>query len=187
MSTNGDKIGKEKNVDEPRPPTNQLHMDANTKFQLEHSSMEWLTGTLDFFQTPSHVLFLSSIPFCLGAYYGFRQPGENLEKWVGDVPTTITSTTNNNSSDSQQRNVARNGLARRALQKEAENWAARQLGFQMASKALGIATFANLGAFSILGAGESSIGFDIYASMVSKSLMMGATFSAGSWFLSVGL
>lgn len=150
MSAKGDKVSQDKNVDES-PSTNQIHREE-TKPWLENSSLEWLTGTLEFFQTPSSILLVSSIPFCLGAYYGFLQPGQNLEKWVGDVPTTTNGTGGGDILPENQRNVARNGLARRAMQKEAENWAARQLGFQTASKALGIATFVNLGAFSLLGA-----------------------------------
>ena len=150
MSKNSDNSSLERNNVES-PPTNKTNMDAPT-FGL--SSLEWLPEAMDFFQTPSTVLLVSSIPLCLGAYYGFRQPGENLEKWVGDVPTTTGNNYNGGGDSTTQRNIARNGLAQRAMQKEAENWAARQLGFQMASKALGVATFVNLGAFSLLGAGE---------------------------------
>ncbi len=110
-------------------------------WKLENSSLWWLS--LDFFQNPGTVLLISSIPLSLGAYYGFVQPGENLEKWVGDAPTNV-----------EVQSPKSNRMVQRALEKEIETMAARQLGLQVASKALGVATFATLGTFSILGAGE---------------------------------
>lgn len=113
------------------------------EFQLENSSLWWLT--LDFFQHPGNVLLMSSFPLCIGAYYGYKQPGANLEEWVGDVPTESKSSAGRS-----------NRVAQKAMQREAEIMASRQLGLQVASRALGVATIGTIGIFGILGAGAFS-------------------------------
>lgn len=82
----------------------------------------------------------------MGAYYGYRKPGPNLEEWVGDAPKEPTMI--------PDRKKPQNLAARRAVEKEAEIMVSRQLGFQVASRALGLATLGTVGTFGILGAGK---------------------------------
>jgi hypothetical protein len=110
---------------------------------LENSSLWWLG--LDVFQNPANILLMSSIPFCVGAYYGYARPGNNLEEWVSDLPKE---------SHSKPMSTAGNRISRMAMEKEAEIMAARQLGVQVAARAFGIATLGTIGSFGVLTGGE---------------------------------
>jgi hypothetical protein len=120
-------------------------IDARKKPQdwtLENSSLWWLS--LDLFQNPGNILLMSSIPFCVGAYYGYSRPGNNLEEWVSDLPRESHS----------KATSASTRAARKAIEKETEIMASRQLGVQLAARALGVATLGTVGTFGVLAGGE---------------------------------
>ena len=48
---------------------------------MEESSLWWLG--LDIWKHPGNVLLISSIPFCAGAYFGYKKPSEKLQKLAG--------------------------------------------------------------------------------------------------------
>ena len=114
------------------------------QWTLENSSLWWLSS--DLFQNPGNILILSSIPFCFGAYYGYVRPGNNLEEWVSDLPKESPSKTGS----------LRTQMAQKAIEREAEIMASRQLGVQLAARALSIATLGTFGAFGALAGGECS-------------------------------
>lgn len=126
-----------------RPPSDK----PAEEWKLENSSLWWLS--LDLFQNPGNVLLMTSVPFCMGAYYGYLQPPEKLEEWVGDAPTE-----NKSSSPGSTTSSTTNRVARRALERETEILAARQMGLQIASRAFGLATLGTVGSFGLLGAGK---------------------------------
>lgn len=124
----------------PRP-SDQLQ-----DWQVENSPLWWMN--LEFFQRPGNFLFLSSVPLCMGAVYGYLQPANKVEEWVGDAPP----------SDKKGASTMQQRVTRRIAEKEAEIFAARQLGFQMATRALGLATIGTVGTFGLLGAGRHFTG-----------------------------
>lgn len=98
---------------------------------------------------------MSSVPLFMGAYYGYLQPAEKLEEWVGDDPAE------NNKKSSSQSSSATNRAARRALERETEILGARQMGLQLASRALGLATLGTMGSFGLIGAGKHFCSFKL--------------------------
>jgi len=112
---------------------------------LENSSLWWLS--FDLFQNPGKILLMTSIPFCAGAYYGYARPGNNLEEWVSDLPKEESDWKKGES----QRSL---GANRKALEREAQIMASRQLGLQVATRALGIATLGTVGTFGLLTGSE---------------------------------
>ena len=113
------------------------------EWTLEKSSLWWLSS--DLFQNPGNILIMSSIPFCFGAYYGYARPGNNLEEWISDLPKE---------SASSKTVSAGTRAANKALEREAEIMASRQLGVHLAARALGVATLGTVGAFGALAGGE---------------------------------
>jgi len=100
------------------------------------------------FQNPGNILIMSSLPFCFGAYYGYARPGNNLEEWISDLPKE---------SPSSKTVSAGTRAANKAIEREAEIMASRQLGVQLAARAFGIATLGTVGAFGALAGGECRV------------------------------
>jgi hypothetical protein len=100
------------------------------EWKLDESSLWWLS--LGVFQNPGNVLLVSSIPFCAGAYFGYRQPTEKMEKLVGSFGTE-------------------NSEAAKEFGSEAER---RLLGVRTAGRALRLGTLGSVGTFGILSASE---------------------------------
>lgn len=142
------------NGSSPSSPSSTAELSPIRKeWKLEESSLWWLS--LDFFQNPGNILLLTSVPFCMGAYYGSIQPAERLEEWVGDdVRQSQSSRGESSSSSSSNRPVAT--AARRALERESETMAARQLGVHTAARALSLATMGTFATFTLVGAGRSN-------------------------------
>lgn len=148
--------------DQPQPSTTP--QTTTREWKLEESSLWWLS--LDFFQHPGNILFLTSIPFCMGAYYGYAQPADRLEQWVGDDPhnnphhSTSSQTTSRNNNTSTKKaafaTTSADAATTRALQRESEIFANRQMGVRLAARALGLATLGTIGTFGVLGAGTLS-------------------------------
>jgi hypothetical protein len=100
-----------------------------TTWKLEESSLWWLS--LDFFKHPGNVLLLTSVPFCAGAYLGYRKPTEKLDALVGAGKNAVTQ-----------------------LEKEfgtVED--RRRVGLQTAARAFRLATLGAVGSFGMLSAG----------------------------------
>lgn len=138
----GDDRGSDSKDDSSRPPS---ILGKSTDWKLENSSLWWLS--LDFFQNPANILLISSVPFCAGAYYGYSRPGNNLEEWVSDLPPE-------NRDSTKATNSAGNRIARKAIEKETEIMATRQLGAQLAVRALGVATLGIVGTFGVVAGGQ---------------------------------
>jgi hypothetical protein len=99
------------------PPTKE------NEWKLEESSLWWLS--LPVFQNPGNVLLLSSIPFCIGGYIGYKKPSEKLDQLAG---------------------VKADG-------KEMESLAeARRVGIQTAGRALRLGTLGSMGSCGMIGA-----------------------------------
>lgn len=93
------------------------------EWKLDESSFWWLS--LPVFQNPGNILLLSSIPFCIGGYIGYKKPTEKLERLVG----------------------------KKIDGKEMESLPElRRLGLQSAGRALRLATLGTIGSFGMLGA-----------------------------------
>jgi hypothetical protein len=95
---------------------------------LEEYPMLWWLG-LDVWKNPANVLLISSIPFCAGAYFGYRKPTEKLEELVGKG----------------KKGVSKAGVPTAEY---------RRLGIQTAGRALRLGTLGAFGAFGMLGAGK---------------------------------
>jgi hypothetical protein len=115
------------------------------EWKLENSSLWWLS--LDLFQNPGNVLMMTSIPFCMGAYYGYLQPADAIEEWVGDNPAE--------NKPSSQSSSTTNRVVQRAVERETEILATtRQMGLQVASRAFVLASLGTVGSFGIIAAGK---------------------------------
>jgi hypothetical protein len=95
------------------------------EWKLEESSLWWLG--LDIWKHPGNVLLLTSLPFCAGAYFGYKKPSEKLEKLAG----------------------AAENLTEQELLADG-----RRLGLQTAGRALRLGTLGAVGTFGMIGAGE---------------------------------
>jgi hypothetical protein len=122
------------------------------EWKLENSSLWWLS--LDLFQNPGNVLMMTSVPFCMGAYYGYLQPAEKIEEWVGDAATETK--------PSSQSSNTPNRVAQRALEREAEILGSRPLGLQVASRAFVLASLGTVGSFGMLAAGKQHLFFQSF-------------------------
>ena len=110
-----------------KPPTSSS---PNKEWKLEESSLWWLG--LDIWKHPGNVLLISSIPFCAGAYFGYKKPSEKLQKLAG----------------------ADGSKANTQLDKEFGSLNdRRRLGVKAAARALRLATLGTVGTFGVLGAG----------------------------------
>lgn len=100
------------------------------EWKLEESSLWWLG--LDIWKNPGNVLLLSSVPFCAGAYFGYKKPSEKLEKLAG--------------------------AGKKMTEEEMGTLAERRmLGMQTAARALRLGTLGSVGTFGMLGAGELTL------------------------------
>ena len=120
------------------PSDDSNNRDDNTSTQgqppswkLEESSLWWLS--LDIWKNPGNVLLISSIPFCAGAYLGYKKPSKRLEQLAGKGDS------NGGSVDKQFGSLNDR----------------RRLGLQTAARALRLATLGTVGVFGMLGAGKS--------------------------------
>jgi hypothetical protein len=100
------------------------------EWKLDESSLWWLS--LGVFQNPGNVLLISSIPFCAGAYLGYRQPTEKMEKLVGSFGTETSDASKEFGSDAER----------------------RLLGVRTAGRALRLGTLSSVGTFGILSASK---------------------------------
>jgi hypothetical protein len=114
---------------EKSPPSTTASSDKK-EWKLDESSLWWLS--LGVFQNPGNVLLISSVPFCVGAYFGYRKPTEKMEKLVGSFGTE-------NSEEAQKFGT------------EAER---RLLGIRTAGRALRLGTLGSVGTMGILSASE---------------------------------
>jgi hypothetical protein len=136
MGQSNDCEGKNKNDDRmPSIPPSSVQPESSTtkEWKLENSSFWWLGH--DIFQNPANILLFSSIPFCAGAYFGYKAPTEKMEELIG---------LSGGSSSSLSK------LDPKEFGTEGERRAA---GFKMASRALRLATLSSFGTFGMIGAG----------------------------------
>ena len=107
--------------------SNDNESQSQKNFNLKESLL-W-RSSLDFMQHPGNVLLISSIPFCIGGYIGYKKPLEKLETLVGAKETPTG----------------------QDLESLAER---RRFGVQIAARALRLATLGTVGTFGILGASK---------------------------------